>query len=145
MAERPYPRSPTVLLGGLAHLARMIDKVRLRHAGGIPDYTYLTGGFDKALLDYLQIDAVAFEQRVLAGGTDEEILEWTRAQGRPLREAEVRLWTRGVMKAKPGDPVAAQRFRDLLAGIAAKRGVPIDTLPTVTTWVEGVDLDEDRL
>ncbi len=48
-----YPRSPTVLLGGLAHLARMIDKVRLRYAGGIQDYHYLTTGFDKALLDLL--------------------------------------------------------------------------------------------
>lgn len=145
MPDAVYPRSPTILLGGLAHLARMIDKVRLRHAGGIPDYTYLTGGFDKALLDYLQIEAGAFEQRVLAGGTDEDILEWTRAHGRSLREAEVRLWTRGVMKAKPGDPATQQRYRELLSGIAAKRGVPIDTLPTVTTWVEGIDLDEDRL
>ncbi len=145
MIESVYPRSPTVLLGGLAHLARMIDKVRLRHAGGIPDYTYLTGGFDKALLDYLQIEAAAFEQRVLAGGTDEDLLEWTRTQGRPLREAEVRLWTRGVLNAKPGDPVAQQRYRDLLSSIAAKRGVPIAALPAVTTWVEGIDLDEERL
>ncbi len=145
MAEAVYPRSPRILLGGLAHLARMIDKVRLRHAGGIPDYTYLTDGFDKAMLDFLQIDAASFEQRVLAGGTDDDILEWTRAQGRLLREAEIRLWTRGVFKAKPGDAVALQRYRDLISGIAAKRGVPIDTLPTVTTWVEGIDLDEGRL
>ncbi len=145
MTAAHYPRSPKIMVGSLAHLARMIDKVRLRHAGGIPDYTYLTGGFDKALLDYLQIDAAAFERRVLEGGTDEDILQWTRAHGRPLREAEIRLWTRGVLKAKPGDEVTQQRYRDLLSGIAAKRGVPIESLPPVTTWVEGIDLDEGRL
>jgi hypothetical protein len=33
-------------------------------------------GFDKYLIEFLGIDAKAFEQRVLAGGTDEELLEW---------------------------------------------------------------------
>ncbi len=74
MTATHYPRSPKIMVGGLAHLARMIDKVRLRHAGGIPDYTYLTGGFDKALLDYLQIDAAAFERRVLARTIHEYLL-----------------------------------------------------------------------
>jgi hypothetical protein len=27
-----YPRSPQALLGGIAHLERFIDKIRLRHA-----------------------------------------------------------------------------------------------------------------
>lgn len=63
-----YPRSPKVLLGGIAHLARLIDKVKLRQAGQIQDYNYLTVGFDKYLIDFLQIDPKAFEQRVLAGG-----------------------------------------------------------------------------
>lgn len=143
--DLPYPRSPTVLLGGLAHLARMIDKVRLRQAGGISGYTYFTGGFDKALMELLQIEPAAFEQRVLAGGSDEEILAWTQAQGRPLRDGEIRLWTRGVLKAAPQDDGARQRYRALLAEIAAKRGVPVEALPPITTWVEGIDLDEGRL
>ena len=63
-----YPRSPKALLGGIAHLGRFIDKIRLRHAGKIQDYNYITVGFDKYLIDFLQIDPKAFEQRVLAGG-----------------------------------------------------------------------------
>lgn len=51
----------------------------------------------------------------------------------------------GGLKAKPGDEVTQQRYRDLLSGIAAKRGVPIESLPPVATWVEGIDLDEGRL
>jgi hypothetical protein len=32
MAQQTYPRSPKALLGGIAHLVRFIDKIRLRHA-----------------------------------------------------------------------------------------------------------------
>ncbi|MBP7790572.1 MAG: DUF5069 domain-containing protein, partial [Zoogloea sp.] len=46
MTQPAYPRSPKVLLGGIAHLGRFIDKVRLRHAGKIQDYNYITVGFD---------------------------------------------------------------------------------------------------
>ncbi|MBH0184324.1 MAG: DUF5069 domain-containing protein [Nitrospira sp.] len=34
-----HPRSPKSLLGGIAHLGRFIDKIRLRNAGQIQDYT----------------------------------------------------------------------------------------------------------
>ena len=55
MTAQKYPRSPKVLLGGMAHLARFIDKIRMRHAGLIQDYNYITVGFDKYLIDFLQI------------------------------------------------------------------------------------------
>ena len=35
MSDQQYPRSPKVLLGGIAHLGRFIDKIKLRHAGQI--------------------------------------------------------------------------------------------------------------
>ena len=57
MTDQQYPRVVLkVLLGGIAHLARFIDKVRLRHEGQIQDYNYLTTGFDKRLIDFLEID-----------------------------------------------------------------------------------------
>ena len=145
MIPETYPRSPKVLLGGIAHLARLIDKIRLRHAGGIPEYNYLTIGFDKALIDFLQIEAASFEQRVLAGGTDEELLAWVRQQGRPLSAAEIRLWTRKLLTAQPDDPAAVKRFLGRLADVAAKRGVPVETLPLARTWVDAIELDEGRL
>ena len=73
MSNQQYPRSPKALLGGIAHLGRFIDKIRLRHAGEIQDYNYITVGFDKYLVDFLQVDPKAVEQRVLAGGTDEDL------------------------------------------------------------------------
>ncbi len=40
-----FARSHKVLLGCTAHLDRFIDKVRLRHAGKIQDYNYITVEF----------------------------------------------------------------------------------------------------
>jgi hypothetical protein len=63
MTSSIYPRSPKSLLGGIAHLGRFIDKIRLRHAGKIQGYNYITVGFDKYLVDFLQIDPKAFESQ----------------------------------------------------------------------------------
>ncbi|MEW6542785.1 MAG: DUF5069 domain-containing protein [Nitrospirota bacterium] len=141
----PYPRSPTVRLGGLAHLARFIDKVRLRHAGHIQDYNFLTTGFDKHLLEFLDVAPLAIEQRILAGGTDEEILAWVRANGRPRSADEVARWSDLLLSSKPKDDEARQRFQARLAEVAAKRGTTVERLPKVSTWAEAIDLDEDRL
>jgi hypothetical protein len=140
-----YPRSPKLLLGGIAHLARFIDKIRLRHAGKIQDYNYITVGFDKHLIDFLGIDAKAFEQRVLSGGTDDELLAWTRAHGKPVSDAEVRLFSRTLLASGPKDEAAQQRFQGRLRDIAAKRGVAPSTLPSVATWADVIELDEGRL
>jgi len=145
MTARQHPRSPKEKLGGMVHLGRLFDKIRLRHQGLIRDYNYLTTGFDKYLLDYLELKAGDFERRVLQGGTDDELLAWVRANGRPLSEAEIRLWNIRVLTAEPKDDAARERFKGRLAEIAAKRGEPVESLPRVTTWVEAIDLDEGRL
>lgn len=140
-----YPRSPKALLGGIAHLGRFIDKIRLRHAGQIQDYNYITAGFDKYLVEFLGIDPKAFEQRVLAGGTDDEFLAWVKANGKAVSEAEARLFTRNLLSAKPGDDEGRQRFQGRLQDVAAKRGVPVSSLPPASTWVDAIELDEERM
>jgi hypothetical protein len=145
MTNHTYPRSAKVLLGGIAHLGRFIDKIRLRHAGQIQDYNYITVGFDKYLIDFLGIDANSFEQRVLAGGADEELLTWVKVNGKPVSDAEIRLFSRNLLNAAPKDEDAHQRFQGRLQDIATKRGVPVGSLPSVTTWADVIELDEDRL
>jgi hypothetical protein len=145
MVANAYPRSPNALLGGIAHLGRFIDKIRLRHAGKIQDYNYITVGFDKYLVDFLQIDPKAFEQRVLAGGTDEELLVWVKANSRKPSEQEIAQWSQGLLASGPKDDAARQRFQARLQGIATKRGVPVATLPPVHTWADVIELDEERL
>jgi hypothetical protein len=145
MITQKYPRSPKVVLGGMAHLARFIDKIRMRHAGLIQDYNYITVGFDKYLLDFLQIRGEDFEKRVLQGGTDAEILAWVRAHCRPLTDEEIRQWNERILNGVPKDEAARQRFQARRAEIAAKRGVPVGQLPCTTTWVDNIELDEERM
>jgi len=140
-----YPRSPKALLGGIAHLGRFIDKIRLRNAGQIQDYNYIAVGFDKYLVDFLQIDPKAFEQRVLAGGADEELLAWVRANSRKPSEQEIAQWSQGLLSSGPKDDAARQRFQGRLQDIATKRGVPVRSLPPITTWADVIELDEERL
>ena len=140
-----YPRSPRLLLGGIAHLARFIDKIRLRNAGEIQDYNYITVGFDKHLIDFLKIDPKAFEARVLAGGSDEELLGWIHAQGEVPTSDEISQWNHLLLSSGPKDDAARQRFHGRLHDIAAKRGVAVSSLPSVTTWAQVIELDEERL
>ena len=145
MTQQIYPRSPKALLGGIAHLGRFIDKIHLRHAGKIQDYNYVTVGFDKYLIDFLQIDPKVFEQRVLAGGTDDELLAWVKANSRKPSEQEIAQWSQGLLASGPKDDAARQRFQGRLQGIATKRGVPVASLPSVHTWADVIELDEERL
>ena len=145
MTDRNYPRSPKMLVGGIAHLGRFIDKIRLRNAGDIQDYNYITVGFDKHLIDFLKIDPKAFEARVLAGGSDQELLGWIHAQGEVPTSEEISQWNHLLLSSGPKDDAARQRFHGRLHDIAAKRGVPVSSLPSVTTWAEVIELDEERL
>ncbi len=47
MTIAKYPRSPKEEVNGLCHLTRLIDKIRMRNAGQIQDYNYLTAGLDR--------------------------------------------------------------------------------------------------
>jgi hypothetical protein len=145
MSDQQYPRSPKVLLGGIAHLGRFIDKVRLRHAGKIPDYNYITVGFDKYLIDFLQIDPKAFEQQVLTDESDEKLLSWVKTNGRKHSDQEIAEWSKGILTGGPKDEAAKQRYQVRLQDIATKRGVPVASLPPATTWVDAIELDEGRM
>ncbi len=145
MTATQYPRSPKEKVGGMVHLGRLFDKIRLRHKGLIPDYNYLTTGFDKYLLDYLNLKGEDLERRVLQGGMDDDLLAWVKANGKALSEAEIRMWNMKVLAGEPKDDAAKERFKARLVEIAVKHGVPVESLPRVTTWVDAIELDEGRL
>jgi hypothetical protein len=126
-------------------LGRFIDKIRLRHAGKIQEYNYITVGFDKYLIDFLQIDPKAFEQLVLAGGTDEELLAWVKANSRNPSDQEIVQWSEGLLSSGPKDDAARQRFQGRLQEVATKRAVALSSLPPVSTWSDVIEIDEGRL
>ncbi len=143
-----YPRSPKATVGGIAHLPRLIDKIRMRHAGLIQDYNYLTVGFDKYLLAFLKLEGAAceaFVARVLEGGSDDEILAWVYARSRKPTGEEAAQWTSGLLQATPKDDRGRKIFAGYLEDAGRKRGVPVESLPPVATWVDAIELDEGRL
>lgn len=145
MTTAQYPRSPKEKVNGLCHLVRLIDKIRMRNEGLIQDYHYLTMGFDKYLLDKLEILGADLEKRVLEGGTDAEIADWVKANGKALTDEEKAEWNEMVLTGGPKNDEAKQRFNSRVEVVAKKRGVSVDQLPKVATWVDCIELDEDRM
>jgi hypothetical protein len=145
MTDQRYPRSPKVMVGGMAHLGRLIDKVRMRHDGHIQDYNYLTVGFDKYLMEFLQIAPEEFEQEVLASQSDADVVAWVKFHGRQLSDEDLRQWNDRILLAGPKDDATRTRFQSRLGEVAAKRGVAVKDLPPASTWVDIIELDEDRM
>ena len=105
------PLTAFAQLGGLCFLPRTLDKIRIHARGELhPDHhEFLGKGFDGRLCHFLGIRYEDLRERVLAGGTDEEVLAWITARGRPLADADRLIWN----------------------GFAAKRGWRDDATPTL--------------
>jgi len=136
MTIQQYPRSPKMLLGGIAHLARFIDKIRLRHAGLIQDYNYITVGFDKHLIEFLHIDPKAFEALVLAGqseiqprvtGLDQGARRAADARGDRSMESDPLVLTAERRRRSPAvpEPIARNSRQAWHAGHFASFGIDV--------------------
>jgi len=89
------PRSPNERTSGMVWFPRMLDKIRLHARGELsPEYLpWLGKGFDGRCLRYLRVSYESLVERVLAGGTNEEILQWCFAHGRQLSEEDIVVWS----------------------------------------------------
>jgi len=127
-------------LGGLHHLGRMIDKIRLQQAGRLPEdfqRNYgLSVGLDGMFCGFLGVTFAVVEARVRAGGTDAEIAEWILAQGlRPNRQ-QAFVWNEFSRKVGWNDRVTTYLARQKLeAGLGDH--------PAVTSF-EVIELTEGR-
>lgn len=79
-------RSPRDTIGGIMVLGRILDKIRLHAEGKLPAGYHLgiiagKRTFDDRVCRLLAVSFEALSTRVLAGGTDEEILEWCFQNG----------------------------------------------------------------
>lgn len=85
-----YPKTPKEMTNGMMYFPRMLDKIRL-HARGEPNEDYHVNlghrkAADGACVNFLRVKYEDLRERVLKGGTDEEILEWCFERGRRLNE-----------------------------------------------------------
>ena len=101
--RRHPPRSPFDLsVGGLACLARMIDKFRAAHCNCLGEYWFgEDSGFDRAVLEFLGIDQEAFAEAIAANGTDEAIVAWLGEQLSGKSEEDKAEFNQRLLTASP--------------------------------------------
>ncbi|MDB6065848.1 MAG: hypothetical protein JWR26_2056 [Pedosphaera sp.] len=100
MSDQKLPRSAFDKTNGIVYFARMVEKIRLHGSGRLhPDYHKNLGkGFDGRCSRFLEVSYEALCDRVLQGGTDEEILEWCFTRGKRSSEEQILVWNLFMLK-----------------------------------------------
>lgn len=139
----PLPElvSPHARLGGIVYLARMISKIRLHEKGGLPPAwveNLGAGGnyFDGRICRFLGVEFADLAAQVKAGASDDEVLAWTRANGRKFSEDALSIWNAFMTKRgwrDAGTATVVQRLEE--AGYPAGAAL---------TMFDFIDLDEGR-
>jgi gluconokinase len=111
-------RSPRETVGGIYVFGRILDKIRLQARDGCLPEGYHLGviagnrTFDDRVCRFLGVEFEALSQRTLAGGTDEEVLEWCFENGRRPDAEQIEIWNGFMMK---------RGWRDAASGFAEQK------------------------
>lgn len=136
-----FPKSPNEMVGDLRYFGRMLDKIRLFGSGKLhSDYHANMGkerSMDGLICNFLRINYDDLSQRVLDGGTDEEILEWCYQKGRRLNEGDLLVWNAFVTKFGWND-FASPRLK------RRKKELGITDRDDIQTMGELFDYEEGR-
>lgn len=135
-------RSPRDTIGGIMVLGRILDKIRLHAEGKLPEGYHLgiipgKRTFDDRVCRLLGVDFDSLSARVLAGGTDEEILDWCFQTGRTPDAEQIELFNGFMMKRGWRDaatPGLIQQRAD--AGLAHREDL--------VTFFDVMDTEEGR-
>jgi hypothetical protein len=134
-------RSPYEKIGGLYHLGRMLDKIRLHQANRLPEEYHrnfgLSIGLDGHLCGFLGVEFSAVCERVRQGGSGDEIAQWCFQHGLRPSKMQARIWNEFARKFGYDD--AAAKF---LARVKAEDGLEHRT--DVVTTFDLIDLREGR-
>jgi hypothetical protein len=137
-----YPKSPKEMVRGMMYFPRMIDKIRLHARGELgSDYQENFGkqrAGDGMCCNFLRVDHPELRERVLAGGTDDEILEWCYTTGRRLNQGDLMVWNGFISKLGWRD-FAASTLQEIKQRIGIAERADIATIPDL------IDLDEERI
>lgn len=136
-----YPKSPTEMTGGMMYFPRMLDKIRLHGRGELAEEYHANLGrprtVDGACTNFLRVNYNVLRERVLKGGTDDEILEWCYQNGRRLNAGDMVVWNGFVSKLGWND-FATPLLEE------AKQTCGITHRADIMTIPELIDLDEKR-
>ena len=127
---------------GMVYFARMLDKIRLKAKGELPE-GYFIGPepddtvFDARCVRFLGVGYDKVRERTLTGGTDEEILDWCFECGRRPTEQDIELWNSFVLKRGWRDAGSEELGR-------VKKEAGLENRHDIQTWVDFHDVDEGR-
>ena len=124
---------------GMIYFARMLDKIRLHAAGDLREdfQANLGSGFDARCVDFLRVPYLDLRDRVLAGGTDEEILNWCFQAGRELDAGDIHIWNQYLTRVGWKDGVSETLAR-------RKRESCLEDHDEIETMLEYFEYDEGR-
>ena len=133
------PCSPLDETAGLKYFPRMLGKIRLHEAGLLWEELKenLGKGSDAKCASFLHVAYDDLKARVLAGGSDEEVLRWCQEKGRPLNGTDLLVWNAYYSKLGWNDlttPTLEQR--KIASGLAGR-----DDIETMGHYI---DVDEGR-
>ena len=142
MPNIPGLRSCYDKVGRLIYFGRMLDKIRLHAAGKLPpayhdflgDEKFFT--LDGRCCRFLGVRHSEIKKRVLAGETDESVLNWAHTHGTPRSDEECHVWNRFIAKLGWRDErshVLPERIEE--SGLTGK---PIEAL------IDHIEFDEGR-
>ena len=116
--RRHPPRSAFDLsVGGLACLARMIDKFRAARCNCLGQYWYgEDSGLDRAVLDFLGTDPENFAGAIASCSTDEEVTEWLGGRLSGKSDKEKARFNEGLLALGPRN----ERHWSFLRGALAR-------------------------
>jgi len=125
----------------MIYFPRMLDKIRLHARGELGEDYHANLGHrkaaDGACCNFLRVNYDDLRERVLQGGTDEEILEWCFEKGRGLNEGDIMVWN--AFNSKLG-------WKDFatptLKKLKQRHGITDQT--DIVTIADLIDFDEGR-
>ncbi len=136
-----YPKSPKEMTSGMMYFPRMLDKIRLHARGELAEDYHANLGraraADGACCNLLRVNYVDLRERVLQGGTDEEILEWCFEKGRRLNEGDIMVWNGFNSKLGWNDFATSMLERQ-------KQKCGIADRADIVTISDVIDFDEGR-
>ena len=135
------PKSAYEKTDGMTWFPRMLDKIRLHARGELhPDFHSNLGlpmGADGLCCQFLRVACSDLKNRVLEGGTDEQILQWCFERGKKLDETDLVVWNEFIRKFGWND-----KATPVLQKLKAQSGLA--GRDDIVTMVEYMEVDEGR-
>ena len=134
-----FPRSPYDAEQGLLYLPRMLDKIRMKQRGELPEayHANLGKGFDLNCCEFFHLGYADIVAQVEAGRSDAEVFAWCGQNGRSPAPHEIRVWNEYMRKRGWNDEYS-ERLKSRLEGLG------LSGRNDVQTMFDLLEVDEGR-